>query len=907
MIVTDKKVRTVEGSKPIDEMEYFIDQKNIIHITAMLRNMYSNPVRACIREYAANAVDSHRQAGKTDVPIEVHVPSNLSPVFKVRDYGPGLSVEETKQLLCGFGSSGDHKRASNSYIGGFGIGAKVGFAVASAFTYTIWHGGKKRIWSNYLDEFDASRASMLSEEDSDEPTGIEVAIPVEEDRREEFEDELTQAFMWYSTPPTLIGSTLTLTSKPTVLVSDKLHIKTATAHTPITIQLVNRESGYLARREKQSPRIVMGDIEYPIEVTTTTVGIEQRSLTNAKVTLLNSLVIHAPVGTVQLAPSRESLQYSQSTKNTLNRIITKVLTPDYAIGLFRDKASKKATLVQAYTDAQYYSTMLGESVASCLATLYPQYSGHVEGKVFDPFPGAIDKTLYVATVPVTYYTNYDYKTGWFGSKRDHLNSCFFTTNSGQLFVTPLTSGEYSKHIGNLDSEITSTNKLSILRRLMLHVSKQNRADWMFPHGKKAIEHAKGDKTISILFLVTDNVASLKTSSAWNLVNQGTVTELPLQTLMSYTPKDGEELVTAYHRPNTRTSRGRSSRATSSTPTRKFSQLTTELIPVYGGKASDSWKSLLAKDVDASLGYSVPMDGFVMHAPPLAYNGEGGATIDNRDTMRFIQRTILKSADRKKFVLNDKPIIGIRIKEYNSTVQKYKFESFWARLKKYFAEYMKANQITNNHLVALRLMSTKLHSTNSDALTASPESVMLQRAIYNRVVEAGDASHKLWTEANTWTPYLNWAYRMLNSDDTEHIVFRDMFLECYNYWLGGRTACNYTRVPFIQDKASEELWQSIISILKHTSGLQQSVNTAWITVSRINNLESGMAKAMLNLVRAYPGITAFLPQKPGYTPGNKDDIMWDVVARKSNKACEPSSGLVDHVFEYINSVNPIKEV
>jgi len=176
-MITGQNSNTLETSgAAIDAAEYHIDPNNIVHVTQILRNMYANPQKAVVREYISNAIDAHVQQG-IDRPIEIHVPTTDEPYYSVRDFGDGLDLEDTKSLLYGYGSSGAHKRASNEQIGGFGIGCKSAFSICDAFTYTVWHGGMKRVWSCFLDERDMGRANLVFEEASADEAGIEVKIP----------------------------------------------------------------------------------------------------------------------------------------------------------------------------------------------------------------------------------------------------------------------------------------------------------------------------------------------------------------------------------------------------------------------------------------------------------------------------------------------------------------------------------------------------------------------------------------------------------------------------------------------------------------------------------------------------------------------------------------------------------
>jgi hypothetical protein len=168
--------RTCEAGGVDTVANYRITRGAEEHIARVLRNMYRNPQVAVAREYLCNAVDAHRLSG-TNKFIVIRVPTQDDPVLRIRDYGPGLNKADSERLLFGFGASGDEKRASNGYIGGFGLGCKSAFAVAQQFTYTIWNSGRKRTWVCALDDKDVAKAFLLNDVASNDPTGIQVDIP----------------------------------------------------------------------------------------------------------------------------------------------------------------------------------------------------------------------------------------------------------------------------------------------------------------------------------------------------------------------------------------------------------------------------------------------------------------------------------------------------------------------------------------------------------------------------------------------------------------------------------------------------------------------------------------------------------------------------------------------------------
>lgn len=311
-IAQKKQIKT--HMQPIHSTTYRIDEEAVPHVTALLRNMYPNPTLAVVREYISNAVDAHVEH-KVDKPILLHLPTFDEPWFSVRDYGPGLNKEDTERLLYGYGASGDFKRTSNDIIGGFGIGCKCGFAVADSFIYTIYHNNTKSIWLCFLDELDMGRANLLSAEPTTEPAGVEIKIPIKEVHggiTHSFQEALNQVVPYVQSDITFTlanTSTFTLPEPFTPLMSDS---------TICTVNGVDYEIKFHWTKNFASayklPYLKVGisvfeidrNIQYELE------------LSSDKLARLS--LIEVPIGFLQLAPSREALQYSQHTKTLLKAI-----------------------------------------------------------------------------------------------------------------------------------------------------------------------------------------------------------------------------------------------------------------------------------------------------------------------------------------------------------------------------------------------------------------------------------------------------------------------------------------------------------------------------------------------------------------------------------------------------------
>ena len=94
--------------------------EDLVYIFDILRNkLYSDKALAVVREYSTNAADANVENGVGSTPIIITVPNSMSPQFKVRDFGKGLSEDEVRNIYCMYGRS--TKRSSNEFTGQLGI------------------------------------------------------------------------------------------------------------------------------------------------------------------------------------------------------------------------------------------------------------------------------------------------------------------------------------------------------------------------------------------------------------------------------------------------------------------------------------------------------------------------------------------------------------------------------------------------------------------------------------------------------------------------------------------------------------------------------------------------------------------------------------------------------------------
>jgi hypothetical protein len=195
MIITQEKNKQVVQSHNFDEVNCTIDAEDMRYVASLLRNNYSNPTLAVVREISANAIDANLEAGSTR-PIEIKLPTAMKSTFSVRDFGGGLSQEEVFGLYSKYGKS--TKRESNNYIGAFGIGKFAPLSYGDSFTCVSYKDGWKVSYSVFVNEDDDTKIVKLHDEPSDEPSGLCIEVAVAEGDQDNFREVVKNFFQFFS-------------------------------------------------------------------------------------------------------------------------------------------------------------------------------------------------------------------------------------------------------------------------------------------------------------------------------------------------------------------------------------------------------------------------------------------------------------------------------------------------------------------------------------------------------------------------------------------------------------------------------------------------------------------------------------------------------------------------------------
>jgi hypothetical protein len=279
-------------------------------------SLYSDKTLAVGRETLCNAWDAHIASKRTHLPIEITL-NNRELV--IRDRGTGIPKDLMHEIYCVYGAS--TKLNDGTQTGGFGLGCKAPFAYAEHFEVTNFNAGMKTVYriSKSSGEVGGKPGLMEILSVPCDETGIEVRIEMKSSYDAQLFDKVIRR---------IVGA-----GEMFAMLNGKLLE---------TLPFSGAKEGYLITRKDEmvashsSCRIFVryGNVIYPAEE-----HAGYQSAYQAALTLLKALpgshsytpswylVLQAEPNTISITPSRETLQITDHTVNTLLKLLTQ----------FRDK------------------------------------------------------------------------------------------------------------------------------------------------------------------------------------------------------------------------------------------------------------------------------------------------------------------------------------------------------------------------------------------------------------------------------------------------------------------------------------------------------------------------------------------------------------------------------------------
>lgn len=291
MAIMHTTARNVQRGGITNEHTFTI-KANAKSFQILTNALYSDKPLAIVRELCCNAYDSHVAAGCADRPIEIILPTRLNPQLVIKDFGTGLDHEQMLSIYTKFFES--TKTESNDFVGQLGLGSKSPFSMFKSFTVEARKNGIRRTYTAFLNEEGIPTIAQMGEVAEQCENGVTVSMHVKPEDHDKFANAAKRALMYFDPKPIVSGSTNFST----------FTVKHGIGGNGWKV----RESEYWARMS--GPFVVQGFVVYPIDGSL----IKEAGLSAAAAVIAEmNIDFWMPIGSVDVAPSREALSYDKRT------------------------------------------------------------------------------------------------------------------------------------------------------------------------------------------------------------------------------------------------------------------------------------------------------------------------------------------------------------------------------------------------------------------------------------------------------------------------------------------------------------------------------------------------------------------------------------------------------------------
>ena len=295
MILNTELSHDAEYLGDVQENRVGIDKSNLDFITTLLTsNLYSKPLESFFRETVANAYDSHVEAGTNEHILILIQDTNQYKTYRIsiRDYGTGVSPERFDKIYKNIGSS--TKRQSNDFIGMFGIGRFSCLSCADVAHITSYYNGKKYSYVMYKNG-GGINIDQLSVTEGDFKNGLEVSIEKYIYNNNDLVKAIRGLCLFDRLHISYKGNNSTISSK----VADFNDRKITHFNTFSRCSLLQGSNFFK-----------VGNVIYDCD----------KDWLNTN----DSLIIDLPIGSVDITPNREALQFTDFTNNNIKARIAAV-------------------------------------------------------------------------------------------------------------------------------------------------------------------------------------------------------------------------------------------------------------------------------------------------------------------------------------------------------------------------------------------------------------------------------------------------------------------------------------------------------------------------------------------------------------------------------------------------------
>jgi len=359
MLIHTRDMAASGPADKVEELSFSISREEAdedFAMEVMSAQLYSDKLKIIAQEYLSNARDAHREAGKANIPVSVHLPTPEEPWYEVSDSGNGISPELFAKIFMKYFAStkrGDDN-ASKRQNGGFGLGAKSAWGYAPEFFVNTVNDGIEYRYHCYRDADKKRKAALLSKSriGNGEHNGTTIRVNILPEDISLFVGKFRDITLMWGVKPKIVNvhSDFYTTFQANDIIYE---------NSDVTVFEHNRGA-------RNSLTALVDDIPYPVDVRVLndflTEG-ERKFAANA------AAYLHCDKLEVDPTPNRENLEYNNRTRDY---IVSKVKSAYAAIS---DLARSKVDAATSYWNACciWYSD---ESIKTlCHIIEAPKYKG----------------------------------------------------------------------------------------------------------------------------------------------------------------------------------------------------------------------------------------------------------------------------------------------------------------------------------------------------------------------------------------------------------------------------------------------------------------------------------------------------------------------------------------------------
>lgn len=376
-----------------------MSKAGMAHIMHLLTNLYNDRELAVIREYYTNGLDAHTMVGNTN-PVLITLPTWDKPNYVVQDGGVGMSEDTLFEVYGEYGESTG--RESDDIVGGFGMGSKSAYTIATQFTVISVKDGWKTTALFSKQAFGAYDVDIISSIETTDSNGTMVSIPIKSNLNM-FNDKAKQFFS-FSEP----GSVLVNGKEPDYALA-------------AAERLINPKDPdmliYVRPKTSGDSYVIMGNVPYVLSYSEV-----KNSLSRLKVNMSETFIrmpkfFRIPIGSVDLSPNREGIQMTDRSNDLIDSYMSFIVNDL--------QSSAKKELDQA-------------------ETLEDFYKAHKRWNEIITVPREFKGELVPNEIALTNETRQIYKTNYSHASHTETNWVSLNVTTDRIIVTGYAADQYKK-------------------------------------------------------------------------------------------------------------------------------------------------------------------------------------------------------------------------------------------------------------------------------------------------------------------------------------------------------------------------------------------------------------------------------------------------------------------------------